>query len=384
MNVLISLDGLSYTLFERYSKAFIENNFSICHKLVTTFPSVTFNAHATAITGSNHDKHFVIDNMLSHFRTIERISLYGDHELICNEELHKKTLFRSLAAHGLTSCCIHWPLTSGNPYIHHLVTESSSKKQLLNAEAIDQIDDLALHKTIKAIESGAYDFIASRFVGYDALSHKHGKDSLEATLYVERLLEYIGRIDALLKKNQRSYNLFIFSDHGQSDVETFFYPNEILEQSRWRENLLNDQIRFVGDGSGSLLFYSTLDNRQNREIMDYFGQFPEVNHFYELEGASSSEYQPIGILDLNATVCGEDIVPPEQPKYRTMKSLHGYHPSNVDEMNGFMVCTGYQINRSTTIEEARLENIAPTLAKLFQISHPCDGGIIHDMIREYD
>lgn len=330
MNVLISLDGLSYTLFERYSKALIDNNFSICHKLVTTFPSVTFNAHATAITGSNHDKHFVIDNMLSHSRTIERISLYGDHELICNEELHKKTLFRSLAMHGLKSCCIHWPLTSGNPYIHHLVTESSSKKQLLNAEAIDQIDDLALHETIRAIESGAYDFIASRFVGYDALSHKHGKDSIEATLYVERLLEYIGRIDTLLKNNQRSYNLFIFSDHGQSDVETFFYPNEILEQSRWRENLLNDQIRFVGDGSGSLLFYSTLDYRQNREIMDYFGQFPEANHFYELESTTGSEYRPIGILDLNATVCGEDIVPPEQPKYRTMKSLHGYHPSNVD------------------------------------------------------
>jgi predicted AlkP superfamily pyrophosphatase or phosphodiesterase len=384
MNVLISLDGLSYSIFQRYSQAFTKNNFSTCKKMITTFPSVTFNAHATAITGSNHDKHFVFDNIVSHSTTLERISLYGDHELVCNEELHRKTLFGSLAMHGLTSCCIHWPLTSGNPYIHHLVTESSSKKQLQSAESVDQIDDLALHETIKAIESGAYDFIASRFVGYDALSHQHGKNSIEATHYIERLLEHIGQIDNLLKKRQRSYNLLIFSDHGQSDVETFFYPNEILEQSRWRENLLNNQIRFVGDGSGSLLFYSSLEHQQNREIMDYFSQLPQVNHFYELEGASGSECRPIGILDLNHTVCGEDIVPPEQSRYQNMKSLHGYHPSNVDEMNGFMVCTGDRIIRSKTIEEARLENIAPTLAKLFHISHPCDGGIINDLIREYE
>ncbi|MGG1660785.1 alkaline phosphatase family protein [Brevibacillus sp. NRS-1366] len=384
MNVLLSLDGLSYQIFERRAQQFVGKGFSYCKKMITTFPSVTFHAHAAAITGNNPDKHLVFDNVVARLQTMERIELYKDHDSICNEALHKQTLFYSLARNGLRSCCIHWPLTTGNPYIQHLVTESSSKKKLQGAASVVEIDNVALHETIQTIESEAYDFIAARFVGYDALSHHYGKDSMEAAEYLERLFEHIGQIDLTLRKSQQPYNLFLFSDHGQSDVQSFFYPNEILAQSRWREQLSNKQIRFVGDGSGSLLFYSSLCHLQNREIMDCFNQFTEVNHFYEITGEARSEYKPVGILDLNHKVCGEDIVAPEQPKYMEMKSLHGYHPSNVDEMNGFMVCMGEGIEKGKTIEEAHLQNIAPTIAELFQISHECDGTKINDMIREYE
>ncbi len=106
-----------------------------------------------------------------------------------------------------------------------------------------------------------------------------------------------------------------------------------------------------------------------------------MNHFHQLASHSSSEYQPVGILDMNNTVCGEDIVPPEQPKYKNLKSLHGYHQSNVDEMNGFMVCIGHQIEDSKIIEQTHIENIAPTLARLFKISHQCDGKNINELIR---
>jgi hypothetical protein len=127
-----------------------------------------------------------------------------------------------------------------------------------------------------------------------------------------------------LRTSRNLYNLFVFSDHGQSDVQSFFYPNEILAQSRWREHLINKQIRFVGDGSGSLLFYSSLAHQQNREIMDYFSGLNDVNHFYTAEEESSSDFKPVGIIDLNHTVCGEDIMASEQPKYLDMVSLHGY------------------------------------------------------------
>ncbi len=108
MNILISLDGVSHEIFARYSQDFINNGFSYCKKLITTFPSVTFNAHATAITGNHHPKHFVVDNIVTHSKTMERIELYGDHDIICNETLHKQTLFYSLAKNALKSCCIHW------------------------------------------------------------------------------------------------------------------------------------------------------------------------------------------------------------------------------------------------------------------------------------
>lgn len=384
MNVLISLDGVSHNIFERYAQSFITNGFSYCKKLITTFPSVTFHAHATAITGCNHDKHFVIDNVVAHSKTLERTELYDDHEILCNDVLHRKTLFYSLHQNALKSCCIHWPLTSGNPYIDHLVTESGSKKKIQGTVSVEEIDNLAHRETMQAIESGAYDFIAARFVGYDALSHQYGKDSVEAIHCLERLIEQIGQIDATLREAQKEYNLILFSDHGQSDVQSFFYPNEILAQSRWRHYLSNNQIRFVGDGSGALLFYSSLDHQQNREIMDDFHRFPQVHHFFELAEEANSEFRPVGILDLHHTVCGEDFIPPEQPKYKDMKSLHGYHPSNVDEMNGFMVCVGNQIEKSKMIEEGLIENIAPTVAKLFHISHPCEGSKFNDMIREHE
>ncbi|MFD0711621.1 alkaline phosphatase family protein [Paenibacillus sp. GCM10027626] len=384
MNVLLSLDGLSYQLFEHYASTFIKNGFFYCKKLITTFPSVTFNAHATAITGNQFDKHLVVDNVLSRTGSRDKVLLYGDHELICNEALHRQTLFYSLANKGLKSCCIHWPLTSGNIYIDHLVTESSSKKKISDAEPIDKMDQLALQEAIQAIASGAFDFIAARFVGYDALSHKHGKESPEALRCLHTLLGYIAKIHNELEKSQAAYNLIVFSDHGQSDVRTFFYPNEVLARSRWRQHLLANQIRFVGDGSGALLFYSSLEPWENAEIMDYFNGLAEVNRFYVVEGDAASEFIPAGILDLNHTVCGEDILAPEQPQYEEMKSLHGYHPDNVDEMNGFMVGIGRQIKPGKVMEQEHLQNIAPTLAKLFQIPHICDGREINDIIREHD
>lgn len=384
MNVLLSLDGLSYRLFEQRAQHFMNNGFSYCKKMITTFPSVTFHAHATAITGNNPERHLVFDNVVARSKTMERIELYKDHDSICNEALHKQTIFYSLAKEDLKSCCIHWPMTTGNPYIQHLVTESGSKKQLQEMGSIGELDNVARRETIQAIESAAYDFIAARFIGYDALSHQHGKDSREATEYLERLFEHVEHIDCTLRKSQQGYNLILFSDHGQSDVHSFFYPNAILAQSPWQEHFSNKQIRFVGDGSGALLFYSSLSQEKNQEIMEYFHRLPEVNHFYEVAGEARSEYKPVGILDLKHTVCGEDIVAPEQPKYKEMKSLHGYHPSQVDEMNGFMVCMGEQIEKSKIIEEAHLQNIAPTIAELFQITHECDGTKINDLLREYE
>ncbi|MGG4443713.1 alkaline phosphatase family protein [Brevibacillus fortis] len=384
MNVLISLDGISYRSFAGYMQQRLENGYSCCKKLITTFPSVTFTAHAAAMTGNQFDRHGVFDNIVARPETMERVALYGDHEILCNEALHKQTIFHSLARNAGTSCCIHWPMTSGNPYIHHLVTESSSKKKLKANVSVEEIDRVALHETTQAIKAGIYDLIATRFVGYDALSHQYGKDSPEAMHCLELLTTHLDQIEQTLKETQKPFNLIIFSDHGQSDVQSFFYPNEILAKSQWKQHFRNKQIRFVGDGSGALLFYSSLAHQQNKEIMAFFNQIPEVHRFYELAGDKPSACKPFGILDLKHMVCGEDIAFPEQPKYQEMKSLHGYHPANVDEMNGFLLCLGDAFTKSKVIEETHIENIAPTLAQLFRIAHPCDGQPIKDIFKEYE
>ncbi|MBH5320387.1 alkaline phosphatase family protein [Paenibacillus sp. GSMTC-2017] len=384
MNVLISVDGPSFKTFERYAQTFIDSGFSYCSKLITTFPSVTFNAHTTAITGNFHPNHLVYDNVLLRSSTMEQIPLYGDHELICNETLHEQTLFQSLAANGLKSCCIHWPLTSGNPYIDHLLTESSSKKRVQEGDSasVYEIDGIAIRETLGAIKSNAYNFVAVRFVGYDAMSHQYGKDSVEALHCLQTVLDYVGEIHQALAESGKAFNLIVFSDHGQSDVGSFFYPNEILSRSDWREQLANNQIRFVGDGNGSMLFYSTLAQEQNREIMNDFKEMEEVNDFYELESEGDSDLRPVGILDLNDTVCGEDVFASEDAKYVDMKSLHGYDPARVDEMNGFIICIGDGLEQHKQFGPQSIAGIAPTIAKLFGIHHPCDSKEMQDIIRE--
>ncbi len=387
MIVLISLDGLGYKNFERWSQSFTDKGFSYCKQMMTTFPSVTFNAHATAMTGNSHDRHSVYDNIVADVATMNRIALYGDHEALCNEELHKQTIFHSLSAQGLKSCCIHWPLTTGNPYIQKLITESSSKKKAAESISYEELDQTAAQETIEAVMSGAFDFIAARFVGYDACSHEYGKDSREAILCAEKLLQHIHRIHHAFNELQQPFHLLIFSDHGQSEVKSFFYPNEILAQSRWSEHLLNRQIRFVGDGSGALLFYSKLTKQENQEIMDHFNQMEAVQYFHEIEEPAASAcqvFRPVGILDLKHTVCGEDTIPPDQPQYKTLRSLHGYDPANVEEMNGFMVCIGDQLKTGLVFEHSHLVHIAPTIAKLLHIPHQCDGGAITDILKEHE
>ncbi|MFD0958066.1 alkaline phosphatase family protein [Paenibacillus chungangensis] len=384
MNVLISIDGVSHQTFQEYAHLFTAMNYSCCRKLTTTFPSVTFTAHATAITGSSSYKHQVFDNIVADRDTNKKISLYGDDDAICNHSLHEQTLFYSLARQGKRSCCIHWPLTSGNPYIDHLVTESSSKKrnQGIDRGSVYVLDEMAAEEVIHAIQSESFDFIAARFIGYDAMSHKHGKHSEQALSCLESLFAYVERIDSSLRLYHDSFNLIVFSDHGQSDVRSFFYPNKELAGTNWRSHMENDELLFVGDGSGAMLMYSSLDRERNEEIMDYFSQLPEVQSFYKMDIHASSSYCPVAIMSLQHEVCGEDVGPDERAQYEELKSLHGYHAEAVDEMNGFMVCAGHGLKQNTVIQQESIMNIASTIAELFGISHACEGIAMRSLMRE--
>ncbi|WP_340084573.1 alkaline phosphatase family protein [Siminovitchia sp. FSL H7-0308] len=385
MNILISLDGIGYQTFEKYADSFLNRGYSYCKKMMTTFPSVTFNAHATALTGNEDKKHSVFDNIVSHSKTLEKVVLYGDHQALCNQQLHEQTLFSTLARQSFKSSCIHWPLTTDNPFVQHLVTESSSKKNnsIDESHAVYNLDTIALEETIACIRSNQFDFIATRFVAYDSLSHQFGKDSKEAMESLTFLFDSVDKLEQTLVEQKKPFNIIIFSDHGQSDVKSFFYPNERLFTSEWKEALLTNKVRFIGDGSGSLLFYSLLDEESNQKIMDDFTAMEEVRAFHILEGVNHSPFAPYGILDLQMNVCGEDFIPPEQPRYRNLKSLHGYDPLKIEEMNGFMICKGDQIVENKIVPESNLIHLAPTIAKLFKTSHGSDGEVMKGFLKEH-
>ena len=382
MNILISVDGVSNKKFEKHADLFMKKEFSYVESLQSTFPSVTFNAHATAITGNNHNIHNIFDNVVSNTINIKKIMLYGDNDELCNDQLHKQTLFYSLQKNKHSSACIHWPLTQGNSYIDYLTTEDFENNAMHDTSSVQATDNKAFKSITNIILNNICDFTAVRFIGYDSISHEYGKDSPQSDTYLSMIFAHINQIINLLEQRRDKYNLMIFSDHGQSSITQFFYPNLKLVAFGYEKFLDQDTIRFVCDGSGSCLFYSILGHEENKKILDLFSNTPEVQSIYLLHEQPFSPYSPVAIIDLKDTICAEDVLPNEKPMYRTMKSVHGFHPNAVNEMNGFLVCKGCSFPKSRIIQKESICNIAPTLANTWGIKHPCEGKVMAQLLEK--
>ncbi len=379
---MISLDAVCQTdadrLFSLPHLARLKNAGVFCTRVQTVYPTITYPIHASLLTGCYPESHGIGHNQPFQPDTEKRMRRWY-WEI---GQIRKKTLHQAAWEKGLDVASILWPVTGKNPYARRnfpevlpLPGESAVRKMLAYASPLWILRMELLYgrqrKSIRQPDLDEYaallceklyasrrppDVLTVHLVDCDAMRHAYGTDSPQAHAAMERLDRHVGQIlQAVEKAGLMEETLFcIVSDHGQQDA---------------RRGILLDQklraacgARAQSLGMGAYIFGDDLPaakkaleaNREKWGIRRILVK-KDIRALHgpkEVRLAAEAE-ENCCFIDEDEETFGEHGFSLEAPQARTL-----------------LLLSGPGIPAGRELAEARLIDIAPTLAQLMRLSLP--------------
>ncbi len=417
--IVVSVDGMRPDFYRRPEKFGLK--ISNLRKLVeagasadaveSIYPSTTYPAHATLVTGVHPRVHGVYSHLASRDPT-ERARPW--HWFA--SALRVPALWDAARAAGLKTAAISWPVSAGaaidynipeiwdpaGPDPHQdlqtagrhstpgLFEEVLKALELVLAEASRAgtrpdgqamtrpyisnvtLDRLRSQAAIHLWQCYRPDLLLVHFVHYDAAAHDYGPLSPEALAALEQTDEEIGRIQEAL--GDESVTLIVLSDHGFVPVEREVSPQIILADEGlfgWNADGTARLARLGAIHAGGSFAVYWLEpptaedkhalERALRRIQDT-GAVAEVLDRARLE-ALGADPDAEFILDAASGFYFSDRFegPPIQAS-REDHGTHGHLPSRRG-LEASFVARGAGITPGKDLGRIRLTQIAPTLAR---------------------
>ena len=163
--ILVSVDGLSASYLsdsraEMPNLRQLENDGVSAKGMRTSFPSVTWPAHTSLITGAVPSRHGVIGNAVWNRETNKEVRYIGDPVLTKAQAIRVPTLYDVAHEAGLSTASVIWPCSNGantldwmipdsnQPAIHARYTTPGFADELAEAGIDIQAGRVGLGKTI--------------------------------------------------------------------------------------------------------------------------------------------------------------------------------------------------------------------------------------------
>ena len=358
----------------------------------TIYPSSTYPAHATLVTGVAPCVHGIYSHLASLDPT-ERSRPWHWFAAAINVP----TLWNLGRAHGLTTAAISWPVSAGAPIDFNI-------PEIWDPAVPDPHQDfltVARHSTprlfeevAEALKPGAHpdpdhlrgeaglylwrkhkpDLMLIHFVGYDDRAHRHGPRSHQALHALEHADREIGRICDVVAGDKHT-TLVVVSDHGFLPVHREVAPLTILKEeglfdTRGKKHPELKRLGAVHAGGSFAVFWLEEPEAADRHALDRAlqrlmetGAIAEVVDRAKLEQLGSDP-DAEWILDAADGFCFssrfDGLVVGEESQDR---GTHGHLPSRVGLEASFIV-TGPGIAPGKNLGRVRLVEVAPTLAHL--------------------
>ncbi len=255
--IVISEDALVYedleTLKEYPNFRKIWEKAARVDRTRSVYPSVTYPAHASMMTGVYPDRHGVINNEQT---IIGEVSSKWVH---FRDSVKAPTIFDRAKAAGLTTASVFWPVTGNDPAIDYLIDEywpqdgetlrQCFKNSGSSAEVLEKAIDPNLHLLISRVHPYCDQFINAcacaiirafkpnllmvHMANIDDYRHKTGIFSPRVTGGLYEIDLWLGDI---IKAAQDAgiyddTTFFIISDHGQMNICRTIAPNVLLAEN---------------------------------------------------------------------------------------------------------------------------------------------------------
>lgn len=383
----------------------------------TVYPSLTYTAHASMISGTYPDKHGVVNNEI--FNPFMKFGDWfeersGIHAAILPEECEK---------HGLKVLINSWPTMVGADVTWnlqragiHQVAEDKKASMIANSTPglMEKMYDICSDawKEDKYYDSDKFSGLASKYLIetempnvifmhmtlIDHYRHVYGVYSekiKDAIKYIDDMLGYV--FDALKEKGIYDETIFVIcSDHGQVNIDESININQDFIEKGWitvdTEGNVTDWKVFAHSAAASAQVYvrnhdaSLIEEvdaylRANKERfkIDQIFTTKEVKEKYKLDGDFDFVLEAKEGVGFNYMLSAPFIKQVANEDYRTSVGTHGHIPTRGSQPA--LVLSGPGVKSGVVLEKAYNVDIAPTCAKLLGFTMPgADGRVLTELI----
>jgi predicted AlkP superfamily pyrophosphatase or phosphodiesterase len=359
----------------------------------SVYPSTTYPAHATVVTGLAPRAHGIYSHLASLDPT-ERVRPW------CwfAQALHAPALWDVARASGRKTAALSWPVSAGatidynipeiwNPAAADIHRDFATPAQHATPGLFPEVAPVVMPMLGKADpdqmrgEAALYlwrhyqpDLLLVHFIWYDALAHKFGPTSPEALGALASIDQVMGRIRDAVSADP-AVTLVVISDHGFVPVERDAAPLAAMAEHGLFARGADGSwaLRRLGavSGGGSMALYwlekpSPDDRRRLASALDQLRATGAVQEIIDRQKLQALEADPDAELMLEAAPGYEfserldGPVVSDAPKDR---GTHGYLPSHPG-MEATFIAAGSEIAAGKNLGRITLKQIAPTLAKL--------------------
>ena len=405
--VLISVDGLrpEFYLDEGWPAPMLQQmrrEGAHARAVKTVFPSVTYPAHTTIVTGRSPADHGISYN--------SPFDPEGETEVWYWEEEHIRgpTLWDAARAAGLKSASIFWPVSVGAPIDWNVpeiwpldweVDEFTDPMRRaatppglveeLEREATGRLSSFnfsfgRLNLDDKSSEMAAYllanykpNLLTLHLLAVDGVQHEDGKEASRLPLALAALDRAIARlVEAAEQAGILDRTTFLVTgDHGFIELHTQVSPNVWFveaglmearpDRGDWRATVHNTSVAgfvFLAEpqDTETLVRVRKILGSQPQDVRSLF-RVLEREDLKELQGASDAA---LGLAPAPGVYVSSSYDPPAvQPAHG---ASHGFLPTYPEMYTGF-VAWGAGIKPGVTVAEMGLDQVAPLVVSLLDL-----------------
>lgn len=370
------------------------------------YPTVTFPAHATMMTGMYPDRHGIFSNMQLIPQADPTPWQWDSSFLTCTD------IFHAAKAAGKTTAAVFWPVTAGNPAIDYHIADywaqggdDTTEKAFARAGASPEVLEIAAkhrslfegcereHPQRDAFGMACAADIIRRFqpdlllvhpANLDAARHASGVFGPHIDRALEELDRWIAAVGNALEEAGilEDTNLFLVSDHGQQNVcrniglNVLFAENGLIRLDEsgtvkdWDAWCLSNGMSalvFLKDPSDHALYsrvYSLLNDLLREGVYGFSRIYTEEESRTEERFGGPFSF----VLETDGyTAFGDFVTRPlvrrlTNSDYRFGQATHGYLPRFGPQP--ILLAKGPSIKENVVLRGNHIVNEAPTYAKI--------------------
>lgn len=391
-----------------------------CDRVYSVYPSLTYPAHTSIVTGKMPNHHRIVNNTLFQPDRKKPDWMYKE------KYIQGKTIVDVAKEKKFKTATLLWPVMGGakvSMNIPEVMVTRKHQNQIMACIAngtplyllemqkkfghlrkgITQpaLDDFLCECAKYTIEKYDPDLLMIHLCDVDTNRHNFGVEGPEITEALKRHDRRLGELIDSLKKTRSmdKTTIIVLGDHCQIDMHTIVYINKLFLDKGWitvENDVITDYKVIVKECDGSAYVYLNPDYEQDEAFIealtdvlneirkdDTYG-IEEIFTREELTelGADEEAFCMIegkrGFYFLNEF----DTLTEKVSETKNLKMLATHGCLNTKEENiTFFCASGYGIKKGATVESMHLWDEGPTIASLMGGSLPeADGRVLTEIL----
>lgn len=421
--IIISFDAVSSSELDELSKMknFSEliKNGAVIKNVESIYPSLTYPAHATIVTGRYPHEHGIINN------TFLDVNNNNPDWYWYRRHIKGDTVYDLAIKKGMTVASILWPVTGRSiitynmPEIHcNRSWDNQIIKSVLAGSPFYQydmnkrfghirdgikepmLDDFSMEVAKATIKEKKPNLLLLHLIDVDSQKHNFGTNSKEVKEALCRHDRRLGEIVDTLKEcgTYEDTTIIALGDHSQFDVKYAVRLNSFFKEEGLitvHNNRIDKYKAIAKSCDGSSYIYCK-DKDTERKV------YALLNGLQQRDDSPIKEiYTDNEIMKLGADIKSSFIVEAKKGYYfvdgyegdliceisnlkedeHKVKACHGYIPT-AEDYGTFFVASGKNIKKGVVLEHGKLINHGPTIAKLLGLELEDATGTVESRILE--